>query len=122
MRPRFPLLGRRGRFSYLWYTDDMKQPRHRLFESYLEDHILVKYEGEFGDVSWTAHDQIGPDDMAHYFTCNGHEYILAWSDFPSDSFAHEEGTPVRTRDGRDQWVHVEGNDIYSGYYALYRVS
>lgn len=100
----------------------MRQPSHRLFESYLEDHILTRYEGDFRDVTWTAHDQIGPDDMAHYFTNAGHGYILAWSDFPSDSFAHEEGKPVNVYGTQSQWLTIPRDDMYGGSYALYRVS
>ncbi len=100
----------------------MRQPSHRLFESYLEDHILSRYDGVFDDVTWTAHDQIGPDDMAHYFTADGHEYILAWSDFPSDSFAHDEGRPVHVRGTTSQWLTISGNTIHSGSYALYRTT
>ena len=72
------------------------------YEQLLCKEILVRYQLPQLETVWIAHDKIGPDDVAHYFTRGDISYVLVWSDFPSTTFIHEEGlVPVLAKAQQD---------------------
>lgn len=96
------------------------RPNDPKIEPLLESDVLARYDLPEGKVSWRSHDMIGLDDVAHYFTLDGSNYVLVWNDFPNETFIHEERLPpVRVRGGSDEWLHIETGDG-AGYYTLYK--
>lgn len=92
------------------------------YEQLLDKEILVRYQLPQLETVWIAHDKIGSDDVAHYFTCGDIPYVLVWSDFPNTTFIHEERlAPVLVKGQKDEWLHVKSGEL-AGHYSLYEDS
>lgn len=89
------------------------------FEQHLETDVLAKYNLPSGQIIWHSHDNVGPDDVVHYFTIGNQKYALVWNEFPNETFIHEEQlTPVLVNGGADEWLHLQTGEL-AGYYSLY---